>query len=199
MRPGRAARGLRAVALARVGLVLAQAALAGRYLSGDAAGLRLHERNPELIVILALYSWAWPCWSGAAGAARAGRGEPPSITCWSWSWPPKPRAGTHLEPKRLAGALWSASTAWSTCGWATPVARDPASGALDVAVHSCFFAVGAIVPWARPRGRRRADGAHPVLGPSSRWNLQLGQDRPGRPNPYGGHRDRRGCLRNQHR
>jgi hypothetical protein len=52
MRPGRGARGLRAVALAHVGLVLAQRALAGRYLSGDAAGLRLHERNAELIVIL---------------------------------------------------------------------------------------------------------------------------------------------------
>jgi hypothetical protein len=30
------------------------------------------------------------------------------------------------------------------------VARDPASGALGVAVQSCFFAVGAVVPWARP-------------------------------------------------
>jgi uncharacterized Ntn-hydrolase superfamily protein len=30
------------------------------------------------------------------------------------------------------------------------VARDPATGALGVAVHSCFFAVGALVPWARP-------------------------------------------------
>lgn len=30
------------------------------------------------------------------------------------------------------------------------VARDPASGALGVAVHSCFFNVGAIVPFTRP-------------------------------------------------
>jgi uncharacterized Ntn-hydrolase superfamily protein len=30
------------------------------------------------------------------------------------------------------------------------VARDPASGALGVAVQSCYFAVGAVIPWARP-------------------------------------------------
>jgi uncharacterized Ntn-hydrolase superfamily protein len=30
------------------------------------------------------------------------------------------------------------------------VARDPASGAIGVAVQSCFFGVGAVVPWARP-------------------------------------------------
>jgi uncharacterized Ntn-hydrolase superfamily protein len=30
------------------------------------------------------------------------------------------------------------------------VARDPASGALGVAVQSCFFNLGVIVPWARP-------------------------------------------------
>ena len=30
------------------------------------------------------------------------------------------------------------------------VARDPDSGALGVAVQTCMFAVGAIVPWARP-------------------------------------------------
>jgi hypothetical protein len=54
MRRGLAVRGLRAVVLAHAGLVLAQAAFAGRYLSGDAAGLRLHERNAELIVTLAL-------------------------------------------------------------------------------------------------------------------------------------------------
>jgi uncharacterized Ntn-hydrolase superfamily protein len=30
------------------------------------------------------------------------------------------------------------------------VAHDPASGALGVAVQSCFLAVGAAVPWARP-------------------------------------------------
>jgi uncharacterized Ntn-hydrolase superfamily protein len=30
------------------------------------------------------------------------------------------------------------------------VARDPASGTLGVAVQSCFFCVGAVVPWARP-------------------------------------------------
>jgi uncharacterized Ntn-hydrolase superfamily protein len=30
------------------------------------------------------------------------------------------------------------------------VARDPASGTLGVAVQSCFLAVGAAVPWARP-------------------------------------------------
>src|SRR5438046_2304279 len=29
------------------------------------------------------------------------------------------------------------------------VARDPVSGALGVAVETCMFAVGAIVPWAR--------------------------------------------------
>ena len=54
MRRGLAVRGLRAVVLAHAALVLAQAAFAGRYLSGDAAGLRLHERNAELIVTLAL-------------------------------------------------------------------------------------------------------------------------------------------------
>ena len=54
MRRDLAARGLRAVVLAHAALVLAQAAFAGRYLSGDAAGLRLHERNAELIVTLAL-------------------------------------------------------------------------------------------------------------------------------------------------
>ena len=54
MRPGLAVRGLRAVVVAHAALVLAQAAFAGRYLSGDAAGLRLHERNAELIVTLAL-------------------------------------------------------------------------------------------------------------------------------------------------
>ena len=30
------------------------------------------------------------------------------------------------------------------------VARDPESGALGVAVQSCMFGVGAVVPWARP-------------------------------------------------
>jgi uncharacterized Ntn-hydrolase superfamily protein len=30
------------------------------------------------------------------------------------------------------------------------VARDPESGALGVAVQTCMFAVGAVVPWARP-------------------------------------------------
>jgi uncharacterized Ntn-hydrolase superfamily protein len=30
------------------------------------------------------------------------------------------------------------------------VARDPVTGALGVAVQSCFFGVGALVPWARP-------------------------------------------------
>jgi hypothetical protein len=54
MRRGQAARALRAVALAHAALVLAQAAFAGRYLGGDAASLRLHERNAELIVTLAL-------------------------------------------------------------------------------------------------------------------------------------------------
>ena len=53
MRRGLAVSGLRAVALAHAALVLAQAVFAGRYLSGDAAGLRLHERNAELIVMLA--------------------------------------------------------------------------------------------------------------------------------------------------
>jgi hypothetical protein len=54
MRRGQAARALRAVALTHAALVLAQAAFAGRYLGGDAASLRLHERNAELIVTLAL-------------------------------------------------------------------------------------------------------------------------------------------------
>ena len=54
MRRGLAVRGLRVVVVAHAALVLAQAAFAGRYLSGDAAGLRLHERNAELIVTLAL-------------------------------------------------------------------------------------------------------------------------------------------------
>jgi hypothetical protein len=54
MRRGLAVSGLRAVVLAHAALVLAQAAFAGRYLSGDAAGLRLHERNAELIVTLAM-------------------------------------------------------------------------------------------------------------------------------------------------
>ena len=54
MRRDLAVSGLRAVVLAHAALVLAQAAFAGRYLSGDAAGLRLHERNAELIVTLAV-------------------------------------------------------------------------------------------------------------------------------------------------
>jgi hypothetical protein len=54
MRRGLAVRGLRAVVLAHAALVLAQAAFAGRFLGGDAAGLRLHERNAELIATLAL-------------------------------------------------------------------------------------------------------------------------------------------------
>ncbi|MGH9018465.1 MAG: DUF1028 domain-containing protein, partial [Acidimicrobiales bacterium] len=29
------------------------------------------------------------------------------------------------------------------------VARDPGTGALGVAVQTCWFAVGALVPWAR--------------------------------------------------
>jgi hypothetical protein len=49
--PGRA---LRAVASVHATLVLLQAAFAGRFLAGDAAGLRLHERNADLIVTLAL-------------------------------------------------------------------------------------------------------------------------------------------------
>jgi hypothetical protein len=57
MRRGQAARALRAVALAHAVLVLAQAALAGRYLGGDPASLRLHERNAELIVTLTLATW----------------------------------------------------------------------------------------------------------------------------------------------
>jgi hypothetical protein len=60
MRRGQAARALRAVALAHAALVLAQAAFAGRYLGGDAASLRLHERNAELIVTLALATWRLP-------------------------------------------------------------------------------------------------------------------------------------------
>jgi hypothetical protein len=57
MRHGQAARALRAVALAHAALVLAQAAFAGRYLGGDAASLRLHERNAELTVALTLATW----------------------------------------------------------------------------------------------------------------------------------------------
>ena len=30
------------------------------------------------------------------------------------------------------------------------VARDPLTGELGVAVQTCMFAVGSIVPWARP-------------------------------------------------
>jgi hypothetical protein len=54
MRPGLAVGGLRAIATLQVALVLAQAAFAGRFLAGDAAGLRLHERNAELLVTVAL-------------------------------------------------------------------------------------------------------------------------------------------------
>ena len=54
MKPGLAVRGFRAVVLAHAALVLIQAAFAGRYLGGDAAGLRAHERNAELIATVAL-------------------------------------------------------------------------------------------------------------------------------------------------
>jgi hypothetical protein len=49
------------------------------------------------------------------------------------------------------------------------------------------------------QGRHRAVGASPVIGSSSRWSLRVGQNRPGRPHPCGGRRDRRGRLRNQGR
>jgi hypothetical protein len=49
-----ALRGLRVVVLVHAALVLAQAAFAGRWLAGDAAGLRAHETNAGLIELVAL-------------------------------------------------------------------------------------------------------------------------------------------------
>jgi hypothetical protein len=49
-----ALRGLRVVVLVHAALVLAQAAFAGRFLAGDAAGLRAHEANAGLIELVAL-------------------------------------------------------------------------------------------------------------------------------------------------
>jgi hypothetical protein len=46
--------GLRAVVLVHAAMVLAQAAFAGRFLAGDAAGLRAHETNAGLIELVAL-------------------------------------------------------------------------------------------------------------------------------------------------
>jgi hypothetical protein len=53
MRRGLAVRGLRAVVLVHAAMVLVQAAFAGRWLAGDAAGLRLHETNAGLIELVA--------------------------------------------------------------------------------------------------------------------------------------------------
>jgi hypothetical protein len=46
--------GLRVVVLVHAAMVLAQAAFAGRFLAGDAAGLRAHETNAGLIELVAL-------------------------------------------------------------------------------------------------------------------------------------------------
>jgi hypothetical protein len=54
MNRGLPVRALRAVSSVHAALVLIQAAFAGRFLAGDAAGLRLHERNAELILVVAL-------------------------------------------------------------------------------------------------------------------------------------------------
>src|ERR1700741_5277454 len=47
------------------------------------------------------------------------------------------------------------------------VARCPATGQLEVAVKTCMFAVGAIVPWARPGVGAVASQAisEPAYGP----------------------------------
>ena len=54
MRSALAVRALRAVVLVHAAMVLAQAAFAGRYLAGDAAGLRAHETNAGIIELVAL-------------------------------------------------------------------------------------------------------------------------------------------------
>jgi hypothetical protein len=60
--------GLRAVVLVHAAMVLAQAAFAGRFLAGDAAGLRAHETNAGLIELVALLQLA----AGPAGPRRFG-------------------------------------------------------------------------------------------------------------------------------
>jgi hypothetical protein len=49
-----ALRGLRLVVVVHAAMVLAQAAFAGRWLAGDATGLRAHETNAGLIELVAL-------------------------------------------------------------------------------------------------------------------------------------------------
>jgi len=58
------------------------------------------------------------------------------------------------------------------------VARDPASGALGVAVASKFFAVGALVPWVRSGVGAVATQAmvNPMYGPAALELLQGGTD-----------------------
>src|SRR5918912_617863 len=57
------------------------------------------------------------------------------------------------------------------------VARDPASGELGVAVQSHWFAVGPIVPWARPGVGAVATQsiAEPAYGPRLLDRLEAGQ------------------------
>ena len=116
MRRGQAARALRAVALAHAALVLAQAAFAGRYLGGDAASLRLHERNAELIVTLALVQLvlAVLVWRPVRGRSGRGRGRRPTAGS------PAVAAGPGRGPgwPALASlALWLAEVAQMSLGY----------------------------------------------------------------------------------
>lgn len=58
------------------------------------------------------------------------------------------------------------------------VARDPASGAFGVAAASKFFALGALVPWARSGLGAVATQAfiNPILGQNTLGLLEIGED-----------------------
>ena len=143
MRRGLAVRGLRAVVPAHAALVLVQAAFAGRYLSGDAAGLRLHERNAELIVTLALVQLVL-----AVLVWRPGRGP---------AWP------------ALASlALWLAEVAQISLGYGRVLSVHVPLG---VAIFGLTVAL-AIGTWrltsaGRPRSSTTRCAAQRVASPSA--------------------------------
>jgi hypothetical protein len=141
MRRGLAVRGLRAVVLAHAALVLAQASFAGRYLGGDAAGLRLHERNAELLVTLALVQLVL-----AVLVWRPGRGP---------GWP------------ALASlALWLAEVAQMAFGYGRALAVHVPLG---VAIFGLTVAL-AIGSWRLPRAARErpVSGSPEDAGASTR-------------------------------
>ena len=65
------------------------------------------------------------------------------------------------------------------------VARDPETGEMGVAVQTCMFAVGSIVPWARPGVGAVATQsiAEPAYGPRCLDALARARLRPRRSHP----------------